>query len=420
MSVFRGRATPGSSARGFIPRGYPTAGIGTRYTDISLDCVEDAKRTIAFDAALSFVASLVSELELTFWSAPFGDTTRRRVDAPAHFEEGRGGLAGDGFDIHDWMFQALVSLIARGNLFGRALEEKQGVITQCDILHPDHVRPPTGIRPTDVRIPEGQYWLVDGASDPSVRHWRAEAMPGTLLAPSLVATHAIQLRLPQVAAAFGAQWFQDGGHPSSLLTNEYADANSFGSKGAKRLKEEFMASMQGRREPVILGRGWKYQQVSVTAEESQFLATLGYSEAEVAHMFGPGVAEMLGYGSSEGGGLTYANLESRAAHVLTFGVGKWINRMQRVLRAMCPPNVWPWLDTSKIINATPAELYKAVSIALACRLMTPNEARAMAGLASVPWGDEPNPIAGANTTNSNEDNIPAGDPVPPKSGGKKK
>jgi hypothetical protein len=54
----------------------------------------------------------------------------------------------------------------------------------------------------------------------------------------------------------------------------------------------------------------------VPEEESQFLATQGYTEAQCARIFGPGFAEVLGYES--GGSMTYANVESRASHLLVY------------------------------------------------------------------------------------------------------
>lgn len=402
MSLTRSRPrTPTPSSRGWVPRGFPTVLGASRFNEVSVSSIEDAKRTVAFDGALALVGSVVSEMPVTFWDSPAGYPDRAPVKAPKWIFD----PAGDGYGLPDWVFQAVASLVAKGNLFLRVLDTRGDVITQADVLHPDHVRPPIEALPLMSSLPAGAHWLVDGNPDPNVRHYRSEPIPGTLLGPSLIESHATSIRMPQVAALFGAHWFDDGGHPSSILLNEYMDAASLNDKQATALKERFMASTQGRREPIVLGRGWKYQPISVTAEESQFLQTLGYSQADVARMFGPGVCEILGYSSTGGGGgLTYANLESRAAHLLVFGIGKWISRMERILKAMCPRNVFPSFDRNSIVNATPAQLYKNVSVALACRAMVPNEARALMGYPPVEWGDEPNPIAGANTVSSDADN----------------
>jgi len=58
--------------------------------------------------------------------------------------------------------------------------------------------------------------------------------------------------------------------------------------------------------PVVLGQGWKFQAIQVNPEESQFLETQKYTAAECARIYGPGVAEILGY--ETGGSMTYANV----------------------------------------------------------------------------------------------------------------
>jgi HK97 family phage portal protein len=417
VSLFRSRLSTRSSSAGYVPRGFPTILEG-RFDTINVLTIEDAQRTVAFDAALDLIASLVSELPVGYWSGPPSDTARTMV-RPPKWMGNPSGYVDDGGSVHgieDWIYQIVVSLVGRGNVFGRVLDTRGTVITQLDILHPDRVK---------CRDVDGP-WHVDGSEDRSIRHWRSNPLPGTRLGTSLVTKHMINLKIPQTAAAFGAQWFTDGGHPSALLTNEYLDANSLDSKAAKQIKDKFLATARGRREPAIFGRGWKYQSLSVTPEESQFLATLGYSQAEVARMFGPGVPAMLGYEAATG--LSYSNPQSRTSDLLTFTVGKWIRRVERIMRAMCPAGIYPELHTDSVINADPATLYKNLAVAVAARLMTPNEARRIMRLPATEWGDEPNPIAGANMSmdgvTGEPDNKPDEPPVKPdkkptkKTGGK--
>jgi hypothetical protein len=59
------------------------------------------------------------------------------------------------------------------------------------------------------------------------------------------------------------------------------------------------------------GRGWKYQQIQIAPNESQFLETNNYTAAECCRIFGPGFAEIFGY--ETGGSLTYSNIEQRSS-----------------------------------------------------------------------------------------------------------
>jgi phage portal protein BeeE len=126
---------------------------------------------------------------------------------------------------------------------------------------------------------------------------------------------------------------------------------------AKVAKERFLAALRGTREPVVLGKGWKYQQVQVSPEESQFLATQGYTEAQCARIFGPGFAEVLGYES--GGSMTYANVESRSAHLLVYSLNKWFTRLERLLTEMLPRPQYARINRDAMLQSTTLDRYRA-------------------------------------------------------------
>ena len=400
MSFLRSTRHPARVRSSVLPMGRMISQPDVPYNEVHVSTIEEAQRTTAFDAALSLCASLVSETPVYFYDAPYGDSGRRRVDPPPHLQApfGLGGISGDGYDIQDWLYQAAVSFIGRSNVWARVVDTMNfrgtEYITQLDLIHPDRIGPPMGSRVYTDTLKPGMPWLMDGREDPTIRHWRADPLPGIIIAPSLIEKHAITLRLPQAALKFGEQWFIDGAHPTAMLSNKYADQVTLGDEQVRSVKGRFLAATRGNREPVVLGRGWEYTPLSLKANESQFLETLGYSQSEVARLFGPGVAEVLGYSSatgamSHGGGQTYANIESRAAHLVVFGLGRWFGRLERLLYAMCPRNRWPSFDRTSILNTTPERMWATLSVALNCRGMVPNEARNIAGLPPVEWGDEP-------------------------------
>ena len=53
---------------------------------------------------------------------------------------------------------------------------------------------------------------------------------------------------------------------SAILTNE--NAAEVSQSNATTLKQRFLAATRGNREPVVLGKGWKYQAIQVSPEES--------------------------------------------------------------------------------------------------------------------------------------------------------
>jgi HK97 family phage portal protein len=358
------RAIAFPSLASIAPRGY---------ADVDLSRAEASMQSIAVRSSIDLIASLSSELPIHVYSGKGRERTEYPV--PEYLRD----PAGDGYGLEDWIYQLLESWLLRGNAYGNTLARaRAGYPTQVDWQHPDSV---------SAHLEDGEpKWIVSGSPMPSSQMWhrRVNPVPGQLLGLSPVAFHAATIGLSLTATQFGLQWFQDGGHPSSLLTNSMADLSPEQSRSAKDL---FMAALRGNREPLVLGRGWDWKSIQLAPEESQFLETQGLSSAECARIFGPGMAEILGYES--GGGLTYANVESRMQHLLTLAVNKWFRRVERVLSAMLPSPRYARLDRDAILQSTTLDRYRAHASALQNQWRVPNEVREDEDMPPVAWGNQP-------------------------------
>jgi HK97 family phage portal protein len=368
------------------------------YADVDLSRAENSLQSVAVRASVDLISSLGSELPVDIVSGK--GAQRREWDMPAHLED----PSGDGYGREDWVYQLLISFLLRGNAFGNVLErDRAGRPTQVDWWHPDTV---------SAQLDGGKVlWFVNGTKVPDGQMWhlRVNPIPGQVMGLSPIAAHAATIGLSLTSTQFGLQWFREGAHPSSLLTNE-ADLKD---GQAKTAKERFMAAMRGNREPLVLGKGWKWQAIQLNPEESQFLETQGFSAAECARIFGPGMAEILGYES--GGSLTYATVDGRMQHLLTLSVNKWLRRVERVMTAMVPAPRKALMDRDAMLQTTTLERYKAHESALRNRWKTVNDVRGDEDMASVAWGDKPNPTyTGISTsiaideTDADPDVLPAG------------
>lgn len=369
-----------------VPYPLPFIGATSGYADVDLSRAESSLQSVAVRSAVDLIASLGSELPIHVYSGSGKD--RQEWPVPGYLLD----PAGDGYGLPDWIYQLLISWLLRGNGYGNVLDRaRSGYPTQVEWLYPDSVRPQL-----EDGMPE---WFVNGSLLPDGRMWhqRVNPIPGQLLGLSPVAFHAATIGLSLTSTQFGLQWFRDGAHPSSLLTNSEA----LTPEQATTAKERFMAALRGRREPLVLGRGWDWKAIQINPEESQFLQTQGLSAAECARIFGPGVAEILGYES--GGSLTYATVEGRMQHLLTLSVNKWLRRVERVLSAMLSSPRYVKLDRDAILQSTTLDRYRAHESALKNQWKVVNEIRDDEDLGPVPWGNKPNTIAGA---------APVADPQP--------
>lgn len=368
---------PELRATGFAavpPLVYPSA----RFTDVNLASAEASLQSIAVRSAVDLIASLGSELPIDVYSGVGRDRQARRM--PTYLQD----PAGDGYGLEDWCYQGLESLLLRGNLYGDILDRaRAGYPTQVVLQHPDEVH--GWIDPVD----GVEHWLIAGREVDRARllHRRVNPVPGRVLGLSPVAYHAAQIGLSLTSTQFGLQWFRDGGHPSAMLTNSEMDLT--GTDAIAKAKEQFMAAVYGSREPLVMGKGWTYAGIQIAPEESQFLETQGFSAAECARIFGPGIAEVLGYES--GGSLTYGNVVDRDLHLLKYSLNKWLRRMERLLTSMLPQPQYVRIDRDALLQTATLDRYRAYESALRNRWRTVNEVREDEDMQPVEWGDEPNP-----------------------------
>jgi len=344
------------------------------FADIDGGQIDTAMQSIAVRTAADLIASLGSELPVDVYRGTGRDL--RAIPMPGYLED----PGGDGYGLPDWAYRVLISWLLRGNLFGEELARaRAGHVTQVEVFHPDAV---------SGWLDDGTVvWQVNGRHvEKGMLHRRVNPVPGRVLGMSPIAYHASTIGVSLASTQFGLQWFGDGGHPTGILRNTEVPLDPDGN--AKTAKQRFMAALRGRREPLVLGKGWEYQQIQVNPEESQFLETMGYSEAQCARMFGPGIAEVLGY-SVKGASLTYSNLADRDLHLLKYALGKWLSRLERLLTEFLPRGQHVVLNRDALLATTTLQRYQAHASALGAKWKVPNEVRELEDLRPVPWGDEP-------------------------------
>ena len=287
-----------------------------------------------------------------------------------------------------WVESVLVSLLLRGNAYGKVVEfSSLGRPTRIDLLSPDRVR-------ADWDSVNGRkVFYVSGNDGSMVPHYSWDTgrgdiwhVPGLLLPGSWVGLSPIEYAKQTIgqglaAEKFGSQWFGEGGVPAAVLSTDQAVTE----EQASTIKARFMAAVRGKREPAILGAGLKYEAIQVAPEESQFIEAQSWSTAQVARVFGlsPSLLE-VSTGSSNA--LTYQNRESRVSDFLAFGLGPWIHRLEESLSTLLPDPQQARFRTGAILRADIQTRYQTYAVAAQVQsatgqpLLTVNEMRALENL----------------------------------------
>jgi HK97 family phage portal protein len=380
VSIFVGPAAGRSKRDAFpypeIPPNSASASYSGDFSSTAPASADSAMRKVAIWSSVNLLTALTGEMPISAVTGP--DDARRTTTLPPFFANPDGSAQG----WTDWVAQLFWSWLTRGNAVGDVVEtDAAGRPTQIVLQHPDFVQ---GWREASGEI----VWHFGGKRKPTEQVWhrRVYPTPGRLMGMSPIERHAVTIGQGLAASAFGWRFFTDGGHPTAILQNEMTP--KIPEAKARSVKDAFLSAVRGTREPVVMGSGWKYQQIQVNPSDSQFIDTMGYSAAECCRIYGPGIAEVLGY--ETGGSLTYSSIESRRLDLLTFTLDPWLTRLEDILSndVMTRPRRLK-LDRTAILRTDLLNRYRAGEIGIRSKFLTINEVRAAEDLPPVEWGDEP-------------------------------
>lgn len=333
-----------------------------------------AEALVAYGSAANLLCDIVSMLPVSL-QRPGRDGW---VNVDSEFLTDPGG---EGYGVHDWLFQVIHAGCFSGNAVGyveRAAtsDEPQRVL----LVHPDDVT---------------AWWGADGEANWLIRgvpverevlwHFRRYPRPAGLLSVSPVARYAQTLGLAFHSEEFGAKWFSDGAHPSSLL---YSDKD-ISADTAEVVKQRWKAAFGNRnRDVAVLSGGLQWQKIQLAPEESQFLQTQQFSAAQVCRILGPALAEILGYAT--GDSKTYKNREQIAIDLLTYTVDPWLTKLEASLATLFRGPARIKFDRAALLRTDMLTRYQAHRIALGplAAFETQNEIRALEDLPPLPGGDD--------------------------------
>lgn len=280
-----------------------------------------------------------------------------------------------------WRVQFTVSQLLWGNAYGLVMtRDGYGYPTTVEWLDPARMQVVE-----DSSIQRVPTYRLDGQDIPADRLLHVPGRfvrPGSRIGLAPLSLFKETIGLGLAARNYGAKWFGDGAHPSSILTTEQTipDADT-----AKTIKERFMAAMRNRREPAVLGAGIKYEQVQVAPNESQFIETKQEAAVAVARAFGV-QPEMIFAAMTGGGSVTYANREQRAIDFLTFSADPWLVRFERMLTRNLPNRQYAQFERGALLRTDLKTRYEAHDLAIRGGWRTPNEARQIEELPPLPNG----------------------------------
>lgn len=283
----------------------------------------------------------------------------------------------------EWVFQYVAAMMLDGNAYGVVLSVNPTTLLPETVEWVDNAAVSVDCA-NSLALPT---YRLSGVEIPRERliHVRNFTMPGCIEGLSPIEHHAETLGLSLAARKFGAQWFGDGAHPSAILSTE----QRLTPEQAKAMKQGFMASLRGRREPAVLGSDIKYTPIQISPEQSQFLQTIQANVNDIAQIFGVPV-EMIG-GSPAGSSITYANREQRWLDFIATCLNHYAVRLEDALTAMTVRGQAVKFNMDALLRGDTMQRYQAHALGLTSGFLQMNEVRALENRTALPELPEADP-----------------------------
>ena len=290
----------------------------------------------------------------------------------------------------DWLVQYTVSLALRGNFFGQIVERDENLYaSQIKPIHPDsvHVR----------RMPDGTVeYRFFGRVVPidDVFHVRYLSVPGSLTGLNPIEYLKNTIGLARAADMYGGAFFQNSALPSGVIeVPEGLDPEE-----TLELARSWMQAHQGIGQahlPAVLTGGAKFNAISITPDDAQFLQSRQFSQSEIAGMIFRVPPHMIGIvdrTTSWGAGIEQQERGFVANTLLGY-----LGRLENALTALHPPGKFVRFNLSERLRGDKLQRYQAYSLGMLGGWLCADDVRAEEHMPPVPDGMGTTFLAPINT-----------------------
>ncbi|AER47863.1 portal protein [Mycobacterium phage Hannaconda] len=285
-----------------------------------------------------------------------------------------------GLTWFEWLWMLMQSLAVTGNAFGYiTARDGQGRPTAIMPIHPDCVR----IEEADKTAPwPDPIYRIGGeiVDSQDVVHIRRYPVPGCVVGMSPIEKAASAIGLSISAERYGARWFRDSANPSGLLTSDM----DLTPDQVKQTQKSWIQSHQNRRLPAVMSAGIKWQSISITPNESQFLETRQFQKSEIAMWFGipPHMIGDTEKSTSWGSGI-----ESMSIGFVTYTLMPWLVCIEQAFTTLLPRGQFAKFNANALLRGDYKTRNEGYQLAIQNGHMSPNEARALEERPPIPGGD---------------------------------
>lgn len=232
------------------------------------------------------------------------------------------------------------------------------------------------------------YYNIDGKkySNKDIVHIKLWKKPSTtdLLGEGPIQRHRSVLRSALDLHNYADNWFRTSAVPTgTLTTTEFLSEDV-----AKQNKEAFVAS-QRERSVAVLSSGLKYESVTLSPEQAQFLENQKFISRQIALMFG--VPPMYLSMAIEGQGMTYINGNEDRTRLYDDGLQQYVVRIQQAITDLLPRGQKAEFNLTEFLRPNQTARFQAYAIGLDKGFLTIDEVREIEGMSMMDAQPAPAP-----------------------------
>jgi HK97 family phage portal protein len=272
----------------------------------------------------------------------------------------------------EWLGTTLIHMAVYGNAFWHIQRGTRGIANI------------TNLHPADVSVSVDEagkiYYLHKSKryTPANIKHLKLWHNPSStsLLGEGPLQRHKSVLRSALDLHNYSDNWFRTAAVPTgTLTTSEFLSADV-----AKQNKQAFIESQQ-ERSVAVLSSGLKYDSITLSPEEAQFLENQKFITRQIAMMFG--VPTMyLGMGI-EGQGMTYVNGNEDRAKLFEDGLQQYVVRIQQAITDLLPRGQYAEFNLTEFLRPNVKTRYESYAIGLTNNFLTVSEVREMEGMSEI-------------------------------------
>lgn len=337
----------------------PPPGMGSMAAGVNID-EKTAMQLAAVWGSVSLISDSIATLPIQQFRMVKGEAVRMDpapvIQRP--WEE---------MDQRDFVTQGTVSMLLRGNLWGRRIGvDERGCPSQIQLVHPDHAR----IR----RLPDGpnkgqlevRYWSQPVPWEQVTRKM-ALSGPEDIQGYNPIEYLRNMLGLARAQDLFSGAFFSNSARPDGVIQfPEDVDEDE-----VDAAIDSWLAKHQGYNRaflPAILTGGAEWKPISMSLADVQFLQQMQFSESVISgriYRVPPHMLGMVDKDTSWGSGIEQQELGFVRNTLLI-----WLCRWEDLFTSWLPAGQFAIFDLSQRLRGDTLQRFQAYQIARVCGFMS--------------------------------------------------